>query len=104
MEIRLIYVTTGSAAEGRNIGKKLVSERLVACVNMMENMQSIYWWKGTMEEEREVVLIAKTTAALVPQVVERVKSMHSYDCPCVVSLPILEGNQPFLDWIVEETR
>jgi periplasmic divalent cation tolerance protein len=104
MEIRLIYMTAGSVEEGRDIGKKLVSERLVACVNMVENIESIYWWKGTMEEEREVVLIAKTTAALVPQLVERVKSMHSYDCPCVVSLPILEGNKPFLDWIVEETR
>lgn len=104
METRLIYMTAGSAEEGKNIAKTLVSEKLVACVNMLENMQSIYRWQGAIEEEQEVILIAKTKETLVPQVVERVTSIHSYDCPCIVSLPIVDGNPPFLKWILEETQ
>jgi periplasmic divalent cation tolerance protein len=100
----MVYITAGSAGEGRAIGKRLVSERLVACVNMVENMHSMYWWKGAVQEEREVILIAKTKAALIPRLIDEVKSMHSYECPCIVSLPILEGHRPFLDWIAGETR
>jgi periplasmic divalent cation tolerance protein len=51
-----------------------------------------------------VILIAKTIEPLVPQLIAKVKSMHSYDCPCIVSLPVLDGNRPFLDWIREEVR
>lgn len=104
METRFIYITTGSHEEARAIGKELVSERLVACVNMIENMHSIYWWEGAIQEDREVILIAKTKAGLVRQVIEKVNTMHSYDCPCIVSLPILDGNPQFLDWIVKETQ
>lgn len=104
METRFIYITAGSHEEARAIGKELVSERLVACVNMIENMHSIYWWEGAIQEDREVILIAKTKAGLVQQVIEKVNTMHSYDCPCIVSLPILDGNPQFLDWIVKETQ
>ena len=104
METRFIYITAGSHEEARAIGTELVSERLVACVNMIENMHPIYWWEGAIQEDREVILIAKTKAGLVRQVIEKVKTLHSYDCPCIVSLPILDGNPSFLDWIVNETQ
>ena len=104
METRFIYITAGSHEEARAIGKELVSERLVACVNMIENIHSLYWWEGAIQEDREVILIAKTKAGLVPRVIEKVKAIHSYDCPCIVSLPILDGNPAFLNWIVKETQ
>jgi periplasmic divalent cation tolerance protein len=103
METNLVYMTTGSMDEARRIGRELVSSRLVACVNLIENMRSLYWWEDEIQEDREVVLIAKTKASLVPELVERVKSIHSYDCPCVLSLPVLDGNRAFLDWISAET-
>lgn len=104
MSVNLIYITAGSMEEARTIGNKLVSDRLAACVNIVDNVSSMYWWEGEIQDDKEVILIAKTKESLVPELVEKVRSMHSYSCPCIVSLPILDGNSAFLDWIVEETR
>jgi len=100
----MIYMTAGSPEEARAIGKSLVSERLAACINIIEGMKSLYWWEGEVQEDNEVVVIAKTRESLVPKLSERVKEMHGYDCPCVVALLITDGFQPFLDWIGEETK
>lgn len=99
----LIYMTAGDAAEARKIGRALVEERLAACANLMDGMTSIYRWQGEICEDAETVLIAKTTEALAPALTARVKALHSYDCPCVVVLPIKGGHAAFLDWIAEQT-
>ncbi len=104
MKTNIIYITAGSMDEARVIGKELVSTRLAACVNIIDGITSLYWWEGEIQEDREVTIIAKTKESLVPELIEKVKSIHSYDCPCIVSLPIEDGNKPFLDWIKEETR
>ncbi|MGD8990952.1 MAG: divalent-cation tolerance protein CutA [Desulfobacterales bacterium] len=104
MPVNFIYMTAGSMAEARKIGKALVETRLAACVNIVDNMQSIYRWEEQLQEDSEVVLIAKTTDKLVPQLINRVKSLHSYDCPCIVSLPVSGGYPPFLDWIQSEVN
>ena len=104
MQINFIYMTTGSKEEARIIGKELVTSRLAACVNILDNMNSFYMWEGEMQDDNEVVMIAKTTQERVPRLVEKVRSLHSYDCPCIVSLPVLNGNQPFLDWIAGEVK
>ncbi len=103
MNRRLLYITTASEAEAAKIGRKLVEERLAACANLLGRIGSIYWWEGKLQEEDEAALIVKTTEALVERLVERVKQLHSYDCPCVVVLPIGGGNRDFLDWIGSET-
>jgi periplasmic divalent cation tolerance protein len=103
MEICLIYMTAGSEEEARRIGRELVSSRLAACVNIIPGMRSIYRWEDALQEDRETVLIAKTTAERVSDVTRRVKDAHSYDCPCVVSLPVTGGNQAFIDWVGAET-
>jgi periplasmic divalent cation tolerance protein len=97
-------MTMESKEQAREIGKVLVEERLVACVNIIEGMNSMYWWEGKVRQDSETVLIAKTKSALVAELTERVKKLHSYDVPCVVSLQLLEGNQEFLDWIGRETK
>jgi periplasmic divalent cation tolerance protein len=99
LDIRFVYMTAGSLAEARTIGRDLVESGLAACVNILPGMQSIYRWEGKIEQATEVVVIAKTTAARVPAMTARVKSLHSYECPCVVSLKVEGGYQPFLDWI-----
>ncbi|MBC8417484.1 MAG: divalent-cation tolerance protein CutA [Proteobacteria bacterium] len=104
METHLIYITAGSMDEARAIGKTLVSSRLAACANIIDNINSIYWWEGEIQDEREVIIVAKTKESLVHELIDKVKSMHSYECPCIVSLPIIEGNRAFLDWIMNETR
>lgn len=104
MQINFVYMTAGSKDEARNIGKELVSSKLAACVNILDNMNSFYMWDGELQDDNEVVLIAKTTQDRVPDLVQKVKALHSYDCPCIVSLPLIDGNQAFLDWIVEQVR
>lgn len=101
--IKLIYMTTGSVEEARTIGKALVESRLAACINIMDNMNSLYWWEGEVQDDKEVVMIAKTIARHVPELIEKVKSLHSYDCPCIVTLPVDYGNNDFLNWIERET-
>ncbi len=104
MKINLIYMTAGNKNEARTIGKELVSSRLAACVNIIDNMNSMYLWEGEIQDDKEVILIAKTTEARAPELIEKVKSMHSYDCPCILNLPVLGGNKPFLDWIADEVK
>ncbi len=103
MKIRMIYITAADREEARRIAETLVSERLAAGVNILAGVNSLYRWKGEIRDEREAVLIAKTTEALVPDLVERVKALHSYECPCIVSLPVAAGNPAFLEWVAAET-
>jgi len=98
-EIRFVYITTGDKAEARQIGMDLVESRLAACVNIIDQMTSMYRWEGKIQEDQEVILIAKTTDKNVPVLMNKVKEMHSYDYPCIVCLPVTEGNEPFLEWI-----
>ena len=98
-----VYITAVSLEEAKNIGRKLVELNLVACVNLLENMTSIYKWEDKFEEDQEVVMIAKTRKTLMPKLIETVNSLHSYDCPCILELPIQGGNPEFLNWIETET-
>jgi periplasmic divalent cation tolerance protein len=104
MPINFIYMTVGNKEEARKIGKELVTARLAACVNILDQMNSFYMWDGELQDDTEVIMLAKTTADRVPDLIEKVKSLHSYDCPCIVSLPVVDGHQPFLEWIAEEVH
>jgi len=104
MKATFIYITAGNMDEAKKIGRELISRRLAACVNIIDNMVSMFWWKNEIQEDKEVILIAKTKASRVTELIETVKSVHSYDCPCIVSLPISDGNGAFLDWIAQQTQ
>jgi periplasmic divalent cation tolerance protein len=99
-----IYVTAGSKDEALSIGRLLVEERLAACANVIPGTTAIYWWEGKVQEGEEAVLILKTRSDLVDAATARIRSAHSYTCPCVVALPVAGGNRDFLTWIVNETR
>jgi periplasmic divalent cation tolerance protein len=103
MKINFVYMTAGSKDEATKIGKELVISRLAACINILDNMNSFYLWEGEIQDDTEVVMIAKTTEDRIPELIEKVRSMHSYDCPCIVSLPVSSGYQPFLDWIADNS-
>ena len=102
-ELSWIYMTAGPPKEDRQIGRVLVEKKLAACVNLIEGMCSLYQWKGEIQEDRETVMIAKTRNELVEELTRTVKSVHSYDCPCILELPVQGGNPEFLDWIRNET-
>jgi periplasmic divalent cation tolerance protein len=98
-----IYVTAKDEDEASRIGRVLVAERLAACANI-HPIKSIYRWRGEIEEAAEAVVLVKTRADLADEIIERVKELHSYEMPCIVSLPIEKGNPNYLKWIEEATR
>ncbi len=104
MSLCLVYITTPTIEEAEIIGGHLVSRKLVACVNIIDGMKSIYNWEGKVERASEVILIAKTKIALMSELIENVKALHSYTCPAIVALPIIDGSESFLNWIRNETK
>ena len=104
MKIILIYITTEDKEQARTIGKALVETKLAACVNIIENMNSMYMWQGKLQDDKEVILIAKTTETRVPELVATIKAMQSCDCPCIMSIPVAGGNESFLEWIANEVK
>lgn len=104
MSESFIYMTCANREEAETIGKALVEKRLAACVNLIDGMESLYWWDGKVEKGRETVLIAKTQAKHVIELTQLVKTMHSYDVPCIAAMPIEGGNRDFLAWIRNETK
>jgi len=103
MPVMFVYVTASDADEAKEIGRQLVEERLAACANILPGAISIFRWQGKLEEASEAVLILKTTEQKLETLIARAKALHSYDCPCIEALPVVEGNRDFLEWVVRET-
>ena len=104
MEPVLLYVTAATIDAARKMARIAVEERLAACANLIEGMTAIYRWNGALQEEREVVLLLKTTADRQEALIARLRELHDYDVPCIVALPIVAGNPDFLKWVGDETR
>lgn len=96
-----IYITNSSKEEAKKIAKYLLDKKLIACVNIFP-IDSIYKWKGKIVEEKEYVLIAKTTNNKFEKIKNEVEKIHSYDCPCIIKIPVSSNNKYF-EWIVKET-
>tara|TARA_B100000579_G_scaffold168489_1_gene137181 strand:- start:5597 stop:5941 length:345 start_codon:yes stop_codon:yes gene_type:complete len=99
VKLSLVYMTAGSLDEAKKIGRILVEQNLVACVNILENMTSIYKWRDKLEEDQEVIIIAKTRRKLMQKLTETVNSLHSYDRACILEMPIQGGDNDFMNWI-----
>ncbi len=97
-----VYMTAGSYKEARHIAGELIDNRLAACVNILGSVTSVFYWDG-VQEEQEVVLIAKASRVDFEAINEKVRAIHSYDCPCIVAWPIAEGDSEFVQWIRDET-
>ncbi|MCY3981645.1 MAG: divalent-cation tolerance protein CutA [Alphaproteobacteria bacterium] len=100
----LLYMTAGDREEALALAHLLVGERLAACANVIGAATSVYRWQGAVQEEDEVVLVAKTVESRVEAAVRRVRTVHSYDTPCVVAVPISGGDAAFLSWVQEEAQ
>ena len=101
--VSIIYSTTSDIEEARKIGRILVEEKLVACVNIFPKVESIYHWKGNVEEDNECVLLAKTTVKNIDKTIQKIKELHSYDVPDIIAIPIIQGFKKYLEWIKDET-
>lgn len=103
-EFIFLYSTFGSVAEAEVAAEALVRERLAACVNIHPGMRSVYEWKGKVEKAEEAAVFIKTRAALKERVMARLRALHPYDVPAMLELPILGGNEDYLEWAREQTR
>jgi periplasmic divalent cation tolerance protein len=101
--IWMLYSTFPNREKALSVARVLVEKRLVACVNLYDNILSVYRWQETIQQEQEVALMAKTREGKVSSAMETLKSLHPYEVPCIVAYPVAEGFPPFLQWVADET-
>lgn len=101
-ELALLYVTCANHQEALRIARSLVEEKLVACANIMPPHTAVYSWEDAVRDEPEVVMLLKSRAEMTVRISERIKELHSYSTPCVISLPIQGGNPDFLLWVGQQ--
>ena len=99
----IVLVTGGSLENAQKIANKLLTEKKAACVNIVPQVDSHFWWHGKIESAGEQLLIIKTRSALLDDVEKIVKSIHPYTVPEIIALPIVGGNKDFLNWVDKET-
>jgi len=100
----VLLITTATVEEAQRISKVLLEQRKIACVNIVPKVSSLFWWQGKLDSAEESLLIVKTKASLLNEIVPLVKEIHSYDIPELIALPIIGGNQDYLEWIRKEVR
>lgn len=100
----VVLVSTGSSEEARTIARTVVEEKLAACASIIEHVQSVFRWEGTVRSEQESLLILKTTAARFTDLKARIKAVHSYSVPEIIALPIEMGAEDYLTWLNQETQ
>ena len=104
MDILLVYATFETAQQAREIAKAVVEARLAACANIFPAHESLYWWDGAVQSASETAVIFKTTTEKFETLRAEIVRRHSYECPCVVALPVDAGHDPYLQWIKDETQ
>ncbi len=104
MSFSMIYCTTKNPREAEKIAMSLLKERMIGCANIIPKINSIYRWKNRLQRENEALLIAKTQDRLLDKAIERIRALHSYEVPCILSLKINTGNKDFLKWLGGETK
>ena len=98
----VVFITTANAVEAQRIANILISERKAACVNIMPQVHSRFWWQGKIDSANETLLIVKTKASLLDELIRLVKENHSYEVSEIIALPIVGGNEDYLRWIDDE--
>jgi periplasmic divalent cation tolerance protein len=99
----VVLSTAKDKAQANKIAKYLVQEKLAACVNMIEKVQSVFRWEGKVDQANEVLLIIKTQKSRLPKMIKAIKMMHSYQVPEIIALPIIGGSANYLKWVKEST-
>jgi periplasmic divalent cation tolerance protein len=100
----VVFVTAPDPDTAASLARALVGEKLAACVNIVPGLRSIYTWQGNLCDEQEVLCVVKTLRELFPALCARVTSLHPYQVPEIIALPIVDGHAPYLAWLRGETR
>jgi periplasmic divalent cation tolerance protein len=100
----VIFITSANKNEARRIAAELLEQKLVACVNIIDKVLSFFRWKKKINKASEVLMVAKSTSRKLARIIDVVRSLHSYEVPEIIALPIAGGNKDYLDWIDESIR
>ena len=100
----IIFVTASTKKEARIIAAALVKKRFAACVNIIERIESLFYWQGKIDRAKEALLIIKSKKSKLKSIIKLVKSLHSYEVPEIIALPIIGGEQKYLNWIDDSLR
>lgn len=103
MEFIVIYCTVPNKKEGKEIAKRLLEYKLVACVNIIEKVESVFSWDGEICEEKEALMIIKTRKDHFTKINHAIQKLHSYNVPEVIAMPIVQADETYLKWIEHET-
>ena len=95
----VVMLTAASREEAARLAEMLVGARLAACVQLLPEMESVYWWRGAIRREPEYLLLAKTTAGHFAAIEREVRALHSYETPEIVALPVSDVSAPYLEWL-----
>jgi periplasmic divalent cation tolerance protein len=98
-DVLLVFTTWPDAANARSAVHTLVEEKLAACGNLIPGVESIYRWQGEIETSAEVIVIFKTTADRYPALEARIRELHSYEVPEIISIPVTHGLPDYLRWV-----
>ena len=94
-----IVLTTCALSEAESLAEKLVEDGLVACVNIIENVKSVYTWQGKVVKDQECLLVMKSSPIVYDRLEQRIKEIHSYEVPEIISIDIENGYTPYLEWL-----
>ncbi len=100
----VIFMTAKDLTEAQSIVKKLVEERLIACGNILPQVKSFFWWQNKVDECEEALVVMKTKKSFFKKVEKVIKSLHSYDVPEIIALPICAGNKDYLTWMDQSLK
>ena len=99
--IKFFYITCSKKKEAQKIGTLLVKNKLVACANIISDVESIFRWKGKVDTSKEILIVGKTMNKNIQKIIKNVKKIHSYKIPCIIFFDIKNGNTDFLKWIIK---
>lgn len=99
----VVLITASGEDEAVKIARSLVEARLAGCVNIIKNIRSVYRWEETVEDEPEVLMVAKTRKTLFHELMKKVQALHSYTVPEIIALPIIDGSEDYLKWLRDVT-
>lgn len=102
--ISVIFTTINNEQDARKIANFLLEEQIAACVNIIPNVVSIYKWKGKIDEEKEFIIFIKTVEENVDKAIKRIKELHSYELPDIISFKIHKGLDEYFDYVKRETE
>ena len=96
---RVCLITAPNPEKAREMARSLLQERLVACVNLVPGVSSLYWWEGEIQEDSEILMIVKTEQSRLEMLQERLPQLHPYSVPELLVLPVESGLSSYLDWV-----